>query len=78
MKPDALPVRIDQMPREAREPSVGPILEPGEVIAIALSMIPYKWSGRALTDKSIPVTHVLDALKRGGWKIVPMEREDFE
>ena len=78
MKPDALPVRIDQMPREAREPSAAPLLSPKLLIALALTAIPYNWSGRLLSEESVPVLAVLDALKRGGWKIVPMTREDFK
>ena len=78
MKPDVLPVVIDRMPREAREPSAEPIYSARFLIALALSTIPYRWSGRILAEESAPVDAVLEALKAGGWKIVPMEREDFE
>lgn len=77
MKPDKLPVRIDQMPREAREPSAAPACSARFLIAFALSAIPYHWSGRPLSEDSHPVNQVLDALRFGGWKIVPMEREDY-
>ena len=78
MKPDHLPVRIDLMPREARDPSAENLYTPRLLIAVALSMIPYRWSGRVLSEESIPVSAVLDALRLGGYKIVPMEREDYE
>jgi hypothetical protein len=78
MKPNTLPVRIDMMPREAREPSAKPFFTPSFLIALALSAIPFRWSGRLLSEESIPVCAVLDALRQGGWKIVPMERADYE
>lgn len=78
MKPDNLPVSVDLMPNEARVRDAQPILKPAEIIAIALSMVPYRWSGRVLSEESVPVTAVIEALKRSGWKIVPMERADYE
>jgi hypothetical protein len=71
MKPSTLPVSIDRMPLEARKPRAGPLLDPDEVIACALSMVPYRWSGRLLSESSIPVRAVLDGLHQAGYKIVP-------
>lgn len=78
MKSDTLPVSVDLMPREAREPSAGPIFTPKLLIAVALSTIPYRWTARLFSEESVPVLAVLEALKRGGYKIVPMERADYE
>lgn len=72
---DVLPVRIDVMPRE---PSAGPPFTASFLIALALSAIPYRWSGRLLSEESLPVRAVRETLRRGGYKIVPMEREDYE
>lgn len=66
-----LPVSIDLMPLEARKPRAGPLLDPDEVIAAALSMVPYRWSGRLLSTESLPVRAVQDALHKAGYKIVP-------
>lgn len=70
-----LPTRTDRMPRD---PSAEPPYTPSFLIALALSTIPYRWSGHILGEESVPVTSVLDVLKRGGYKIVPMERADYE
>lgn len=69
-----LPIIVDLMPRD---PSADPPYSPSFLIALALSAVPYRWSGRLLGEESIPVTSVLDALRRGGYKIVPMERADY-
>lgn len=66
-----LPLSIDRMPLQSRKPRAGPLLEPGEVIACALSMVPYRWSGRMLGENSLPVRAVLQALHQAGWKIEP-------
>lgn len=75
MTRSALPVIVDRMPRD---PSAEPPYSAPFLIALALSTVPFRWSGRILGEESIPVTAVLDMLKRGGFKIVPMERADYE
>lgn len=70
-----LPVIVDLMPRD---PSAEPPYTPAFLIALALSTCPTSWSGRIISEESIPVCHVLDTLKRGGWKLEPMKREDFK
>lgn len=66
------PVIFDDLaPVFARKPRAGPILDPDEVIAAALSMIPYRWSGRLLAVDSLPVRAVQEALHKAGYKIVP-------
>lgn len=75
---DPLPRIVDLMPREGREPSAAPPYSIQFLIALALCMIPYRWAGRPLTENSYPVRTVLTVLKWGGYKIVPLEREDYE
>jgi hypothetical protein len=65
-----LPTIIDRMPLQSRKPRAGPLLEPDEVIACALSMVPYRWSGRMLSENSLPVRAVLQALEMAGYEIV--------
>jgi hypothetical protein len=62
---------IDHLAMVLRKPTASPLLEPAEAIAVALSMIPYKWSGRILSDDSLPVRAVLQALDHAGYKIEP-------
>lgn len=75
MKPAVLPARIDRMPQDA---SASPPYSPAFLVALALSTCDVKWAGKIVSEESIPVTHVLDTIRRGGWKIVPMERSDYE
>jgi hypothetical protein len=75
MSASPIPKIVDLMPRD---PSPWPPYSPRFLIAFALSAIPYQWSGRALSEESMPVSQVVDALRAGGYKIVPMEREDYE
>lgn len=70
------PLRVDRMP--LREPSASPPHSVTYLIALALCMIPSSWSGKPLSEESYPVRAILRTLKWGGYKIVPMEREDFE
>lgn len=72
----AIPVIVDLMPRD---PSAGPPYSPRFLIALALSTIPYKWwgKGRLVGEHDAPVENVMESLRKGGWKIVPMERADF-
>lgn len=71
----AIPVIVDRMPQEA---SADPPYSPAFLIALALSTVPYSWSGKLQGEESIPVTSVISTLKRGGYKIIPMERADYE
>lgn len=81
---DALPQSIDRMPPEHREKRAGPLLDPDEVIAQSLNAVPFKWwrdrknSAPPLSETSQPVRAVIDGLRFAGYKIVPMEREDYE
>jgi hypothetical protein len=70
-----IPRIVDLMPRD---PSPWPPYSPRFLIAFALSAIPHHWSGRALGEESVPVDQVVNALRAGGYKIVPMERADYE
>lgn len=74
---DQLPRIVDLMPRE---PSAAPPYSPRFLIALALSSVPYRWwgKGRLVAEDGPPVDNIMECLRRGGWKIVPMEREDYE
>ena len=88
MKPSERLARIndlnDRLATVMRKPRAAPILDPNEVIAWALNSIEFQWWPRSLkefrgfTETSIPVTTVLCALRLAGYKIVPMERADYE
>ncbi len=71
MKPATRQIVIDQLATILRKPTASPLLEPGEAIACALSMIPYRWSGRLLDESSLPVRLTLQAIHDAGYKIVP-------
>lgn len=68
-----LPTAIDRMPQDRPAPGAGQRLDPDFVIALALSTVPYRWSGRLLSEDSLPVRAVLMALKEAGYRIVPAE-----
>lgn len=73
MKPSRQPPVIDQLaPLLLRKPRAGPLLEPNEVIACALNAIPYVFWRQKLSEDSIVVHTILDALKKCGWKIEPL------
>ncbi len=48
-----------------------PLIEPAEAVAIALSMVPAKSTGRICSAESPAVRLVLKALINSGWKLVP-------
>lgn len=78
-----LPKSLDRMPLPSRKPRAGPLLDPDEVIATALNGISYRWwrmhpKCPPLSDTSQPVRSVIEGLRMAGYKIVPMEREDFK
>jgi hypothetical protein len=62
---------IDPVAIDARKPRAGPLVEPGEAIAIALSMLPAKSTGRICSPESPAVRLVLQSIKLAGWKIEP-------
>lgn len=67
------PLLIDQIaPLLLRKPRAGPLLDPNEVIACALNSIPYEFWRQPLSEDSIVVHTILDALKKTGWKIEPL------
>lgn len=83
MTRDTLPKSVDRMPPEARKPRAGPLLDPDEVIANSLNSVPFKWwrdrkNVPPLSETSEPVRAVLQGLRLAGYKIVPMERADYE
>jgi hypothetical protein len=64
------PRTIDQAAVDARKPSAGPLVEPAEAIAIALSVTEWKPGGLIDPDGVIVAT-VLKAIRDAGWKIEP-------
>lgn len=68
----SIPASTDRMPTDARKPRAGPLLEPAEAIAVALSMVPdRRTQSGLLTEKSPLVKAVVDGLHLAGYKIVP-------
>ena len=64
-----LPVIVDRMPLQSRKPRAGPLLDPAEAIAIALSSVPD--AKRLYSPDCLTVRAVLQALKQAGWKVEP-------
>jgi hypothetical protein len=64
-----LPVIVDRMPIESRKPRAGPLLDPAEAVAIALSSVPD--AKRLYSPECLTVRAVLQALHRAGYKIEP-------
>lgn len=78
-----LPSSVDRMPPQLRDKRPGPPLDPDEVIAMALNGVPFKWwrthkNEPPLSETSEPVRQVIAGLRLAGWKIVPMERADYD
>ena len=59
-----------------RKPTAAPTVTPAECIALALTASEWK-PGNIMDPEGNVVQLVLKALKREGWKIVPMERADY-
>jgi hypothetical protein len=60
-----------------RKPTAAPIIMPAECIALALTAA--QWSaGRIMDPNGDVVQLVLKSLRHEGYKIVPMERADYE
>jgi len=62
-------INIDMAALIQRKPSAGPLVEPAEAVAIALSMVPAKSTGHICSPESPAVRLVLQSLKLAGWKI---------
>ncbi len=60
---------IDHVSLNLRKPTAGPLVQPDEAIAIALSMLPAKSTGQLCTPDCPAVRHVLLAIKMAGWKL---------
>ena len=60
-----------------RKPRAGPLLEPNEVIACAINSIPYAFWQHNISEDSIVVQTIIDALRKTGWKITAIERKDL-
>lgn len=60
-----------------RKPTAAPTVRPEECIAVALTASEWK-PGNIMDPDGNVVQLVMRALKREGWKIVPMERADYE
>ena len=61
---------IDQAAVDARKPCAGPLVQPSEAIAIALSIVRWK-PGDLLDPEGRVVTLILKAVRDAGWEIVP-------
>lgn len=67
---------IDQLATILRKPTAGPLVTPEEVIAVALSaFVPGPADLISPTGRGVRIIMLL--LKKMGYKIVPMEREDY-
>lgn len=62
---------IDRLAGELLKHVDGPLLEPERAIAVTLSIIPARWSGRRVSEDSLPVRLILHAIKSSGYDIVP-------
>jgi hypothetical protein len=62
---------IDRTALDTRKPRAGPLVEPAEAIAIALSIVRYK-PGDLLDPEGRVVRLVLKAIEQAGWKIEPL------
>ena len=65
------PLTIDPVALDARKPRAGPLIEPAEAVAIALSMLPITAFGHICSPESPGVRLILKALQQAGYKIVP-------
>jgi hypothetical protein len=62
---------IDRASLDSRKPRAGPLVEPAEAIAIALSIVRWK-PGDLLDPEGRVVTLVLKSIRRAGWKFEPL------
>ena len=64
------PLTIDHAAIDARKPRAGPLVQPSEAIAIALSIV--RWKPGDLQDPDGRVVQlVIKSLRDSGWEIVP-------
>ena len=80
MKPSRPPPVIDRLAAVLlRGPRATPLLDPGEAIACGLNYaMMFQFWKREITENSMVVHAITEALRIEGYKIVPMEREDYE
>lgn len=79
MKREPAELLIDRVGAALRRPTAGPLLEPNEIIACALVYaMQFEFWRREINETSMVVHAIEEALRRGGYKIVPMERSDYE
>jgi hypothetical protein len=62
---------LDRAAIDARKPCTGPLVQPAEAIAIALSIVRYK-PGDLYDPDGRVVQLVLRAIRDAGWKIEPL------
>jgi hypothetical protein len=70
MKPSKLALAVDLMSLNSRKPRAGPLVEPAEAIAIALSIVRWK-PGDLLDPEGHVVALVLKSIHDAGWKFDP-------
>lgn len=68
---------IDPPATLLRKPTAAPTIRPAECIAVALTCAQWK-PGRIVDPDGEVVRLVLKSLRKEGWKIVEMERGDYE
>jgi hypothetical protein len=63
----------------ARSPRAAPLLQPGEAIACGLNYaMQFEFWKQEITEDSMVTHAVKEALRLEGYKIVPMERQDYD
>jgi hypothetical protein len=78
MKPRIRPgLFVDPPATLLRKPTAAPTVTPAECIAVALTASEWK-PGNIMDPEGNVVQLVLKSLKREGWKIVPMEKGDYD
>jgi hypothetical protein len=79
MKPARPPLVIDRIAAaQLRGPRAAPLLDPGEAIACGLNYaMQFEFWKREITEDSMVVHAITEALRIEGYKIVPMERKDY-
>lgn len=62
---------IDDIASIQRKPTAGPLVQPAEAIAIALSMLPAKSTGQLCTPDCVAVRLILNSIRLAGWSHTP-------
>jgi hypothetical protein len=80
LKPARPPFLIDRLALVlARRPRAAPLLDAGEAIACGLNYaMQFEFWKREITEDSQVVHAVKESLRLEGYKIVPMERQDYD